>query len=277
VAAWKHYHGAASLGMWISRDGCDLNTPAGYQRAAEAIRGIDERPRLIVVDTVHRFLAGDENSAQDVKTMLDACAGLQREFGATVLLVHHTGVSEEAQHRARGSSAWRGALEIEISVIPPKGDGVSIQVVQRKAKDSEEVAPVWVELLKVEIPGWYDEDGEPVTSAVLAPSEAPPEKPKKESKGEGFRKMLEKAWFASQAEVLGGLPYVSRSAMLAYLESLNMSPRSAENACKPSETGRLIGYLINAGTIRAEGAGWVVCSESDAQALLLSRSQERGS
>ena len=50
--------------------------------------------------------------------MLNACNGLMKEFDCSVLLVHHTGVSEEAQHRARGSSAWRGALDVEISVVP---------------------------------------------------------------------------------------------------------------------------------------------------------------
>jgi putative DNA primase/helicase len=80
-----------------------------------------------------------------------------------VILVHHTGVNAEAQHRARGSSAWRGALDIEISVVP----GDTIEIVQRKSKDAEEAKPVFAELQSVPIKGWLDEDGEQVTSAVL--------------------------------------------------------------------------------------------------------------
>jgi putative DNA primase/helicase len=94
-------------------------------------------PEIIVVDTLHRFLDGDENSAADAKSMLDACAALINEFGASVILVHHTGVNAEAQHRARGSSAWRGALDVEISVVP----GETIEIIQRKSKDAEEAAP----------------------------------------------------------------------------------------------------------------------------------------
>lgn len=69
--------------------------------------------------------------------MLDACATIMQEFDCSVVLVHHTGVSEEAQHRARGSSAWRGALDIEVSVKPGNSDK-PIEVLQRKMKDAEE-------------------------------------------------------------------------------------------------------------------------------------------
>ena len=112
VAAWKHHNQAGKLNMWLSKDGCDLNTPEGYQRVSNSIKQSNISPCVIVVDTLHRFLSGDENSAQDAKTMLDSCNALMMEFNCSVVLVHHTGVSDEAQHRARGSSAWRGALDI---------------------------------------------------------------------------------------------------------------------------------------------------------------------
>ena len=172
VAAWSQHYRVDDPNMWISKTGTDLNTPEGYTRVVDAIRTLDQVPTLICVDTLHRFLFGDENSSVDAKTMIDACASLMREFSCSVLLVHHTGVSDEAQHRARGSSAWKGALEIEISVIPAKGE-TPIQIVQRKSKDAEEAVPIYVTLETVPIAGWFDEDGEQVTSAVLAAAEAP--------------------------------------------------------------------------------------------------------
>ena len=171
VAAWKQHKNVSELDMWLSRHGLDLNTPVGYQKTSDAIRALPNSPEIIVVDTLHRFLEGDENSATDAKTMLDACSALIQEFGCSVILVHHTGVSSEAQHRGRGSSAWRGALDIEISVIP----GTTIEIVQRKSKDAEEAAPVFAELQSVPIKGWFDEDGDPSTSAVLIEGEAPRE------------------------------------------------------------------------------------------------------
>ena len=198
VAAWKHHHQAGKLKMWLSKDGCDLNTPTGYLKVVEQVRMLKDRPSVIVVDTLHRFLQGDENSAQDAKTMLDACNALMQEFDCSVILVHHTGVSEEAQHRARGSSAWRGALDIEISIIPGKDDQ-PMQIVQRKSKDAEMAEPVFVQLHTVAIPGWRDEDDQQVTSAVVVCADAPTAK-KKESKFSSEARVLENAWWSTQAE-----------------------------------------------------------------------------
>jgi phage/plasmid primase-like uncharacterized protein len=198
VAAWKHHHKAGKLKMWLSKDGCDLNTPTGYLKVVEQVRMLKDRPSVIVVDTLHRFLSGDENSAQDAKTMLDACNALMQEFDCSVILVHHTGVSEEAQHRARGSSAWRGALDIEISIIPGKDDQ-PMQIVQRKSKDAEMAEPVFVQLHTVAIPGWRDEDDQQVTSAVVVCADAPTAK-KKESKFSSEARVLENAWWSTQAE-----------------------------------------------------------------------------
>jgi hypothetical protein len=198
VAAWKHHNKAGKLNMWLSKDGCDLNTPTGYLKVVEQVRMLKDRPSVIVVDTLHRFLAGDENSAQDAKTMLDACNNLMMEFNCSVILVHHTGVSEEAQHRARGSSAWRGALDIEISIVPASPNQ-PMQIVQRKSKDAELAGTVFVELQQVTIPGWYDEDNQPVTSAVIIQAQAP-KLIKKESKFSSEIRVLENAWWATQAE-----------------------------------------------------------------------------
>jgi hypothetical protein len=270
IAAWKHHNSVSSLKMWLSRDGCDLNTPAGYLRVLEQVRSLPERPALIVVDTLHRFLLGDENSAQDAKTMLDACAALMSEFGCAVLLVHHTGVSDEAQHRARGSSAWRGALDIEISVVPGK-DGAPIELVQRKSKDAEQAAPRYCHLESVAIPGWYDEDGEPVTSAVAVEAEPPEAKEeKKDSKMAGHKKMLSEGWFSGGAEERHGQPYVSRSALKAYMVSkLAMKESTVDTYLRPGKDDHLIGALLLADVIAPHEHGWIITSPEMASAMLL--------
>jgi phage/plasmid primase-like uncharacterized protein len=271
VAAWKVHQNAGPLSMWLSRDGCDLNTPAGYMRVVDNIRALPKRPNIIVVDTLHRFLLGDENSAQDAKTMLDACGALMGEFGCSVLLVHHTGVSDEAQHRARGSSAWRGALDIEISIVPGKDDH-PMSIVQRKAKDSELAEPVYAELTSVTIPGWFDEDEQPVSSAVVSLTEAPVA-PKKESKVAALRKQFEAAWYASGAEDKDGLPYVSRSALKAKLVADGCTELTAEKKMKPGYPDQLIGALIIAEIISPFADGWVISNKVDASALMLDKNK----
>jgi phage/plasmid primase-like uncharacterized protein len=267
IAAWRQKHSPADLTMWLSKDGCDLNTSGGYTRIVDNIRMLPSGPALIVVDTLHRFLNGDENSAQDAKSMLDACNALMREFDCSVLLVHHTGVSEEAQHRARGSSAWRGALDIEISVIPAR-DGQPIQIVQRKSKDAEIAKPVYVELQQVTINGWIDEDDQPVTSAVISHTEAPTA-PKKESKVDGHRKVFENAWWASGADQRGDLPYLSRSALRAKLMADGRKERTIENDMSASYPDKLIGALIAAEIIAPSDHGWVVINPIHGSSMIM--------
>ena len=272
VAAWKHHHQAGKLAMWLSKDGCDLNTPTGYLKVVEQVRMLQDRPSVIVVDTLHRFLAGDENSAQDAKTMLDACNALMQEFNCSVILVHHTGVSDEAQHRARGSSAWRGALDIEISIVPGK-EGVPMQIVQRKSKDAEMAETIYVELQQVAIPDWLDEDNQQVTSAVIVQAKAPTSA-KKDSKIENHRKTFENAWWSSGAEERNGLPYLSRSAMMDYcVQKLAVSEASAKQYIKPSVPGKPIADLLMSQIIEVFEHGWIVIDEAQASAMMIRKSE----
>ena len=268
VAAWKHHNAQTSkLAMWLSKDGCDLNTPVGYLKVVEQVRMLPNPPSVIVVDTLHRFLAGDENSAQDTKTMLDACNALMMEFDCSVILVHHTGVSDEAQHRARGSSAWRGALDIEISIVPGK-EGIPMQIVQRKSKDAEMAETVHVELQQVAIPGWLDEDGQQVTSAVIVQAQAPAPS-KKNSKIDGHRKTFENAWWASGAEERNGLPYLSRSALRDKLSADGRKPRTIENDMSVAYPDKLIGALILAEIISTFEHGWIVVDDVQSSAMMM--------
>ena len=268
VAAWKHHHQAGKLAMWLSKDGCDLNTPTGYLKVVEQVRMLPDVPSIIVVDTLHRFLSGDENSAQDAKTMLDACNALMMEFNCSVILVHHTGVSEEAQHRARGSSAWRGALDIEISIIPGKDDQ-PMQIVQRKSKDAEMAETVYVTLETVAIPGWRDEDDQQVTSAVIVEAAAPMQANKKDSKIDMHRKTFENAWWGTGAEIREGLPYISRSALKDKLAADGRKPRTIENDLSAAYPDKLIGALILAEIISTLEHGWIVVDEVQSSAMMM--------
>ena len=266
VAAWKQHKGVSGLDMWLSRHGLDLNTPQGYQKTVDAVRALPNPPEIIVVDTLHRFLDGDENSASDAKSMLDACGAMIHEFDCSVILVHHTGVSVEAQHRARGSSAWRGALDIEISVIP----GETIEINQRKSKDAEEAQSVFVELQSVPIKGWLDEDGDQVSSAVLAAGNEPA-KAKKDSPLARHQKTFENAWWSAGAEDIDGDPYLTRSALIKKLEDDGMAERTVKNMINPSYDNRLIGAMIMANVIKKQRDGWAVIDNVWASAMMLNR------
>ena len=244
IAGWKHHHGIGKLDMWLTRGGCDLNTPEGYAKVESAIEEKKVKPDIIVVDTLHRFLMGDENKAQDAKTMLDACAKLMTRFKCSVLLVHHTGVSEEAQHRARGSSAWRGALDIEISVTPSKIEGEPLEIAQKKSKDAELAQSVYARLQSIDVPGWLDEDGEQVTTAIVEIDAA--YEPKKggdnsskpataaDKKLHEYKDCVRGAWRDTGRELRDGFPYVTRSALVEYMARVyGKSEKTQENKLAP--------------------------------------------
>ena len=270
IAAWKHYNKASKLQMWLSKDGCDLNTIGGLKRVIDSIAALDIIPDVLVIDTLHRFLVGDENSSQDAKTMLDACAALMIKFKCSVILVHHTGNSDEAQHRARGSSAWKGALDIEISIVPAKGD-TPMQIVQRKSKDAEMAAPLHASLKSVEIPGWFDEDGIQITSAVLVQEDAPAPT-KKTGPLASNVKTFANAWWATAAEEREGKPYVSESGLKQYLiKDLNYSEKTAKQYTKPTAEGKLINTLLVGNMIAPHEYGWVIEDQDWANILRLDR------
>ena len=255
VAAWKQHNNVPRLDMWLSKGGCDLNTRDGLRRVVDAVRELPVTPSVIVVDTLHRFLNGDENKAQDAKTMLDACAELMDAFNCAVVLVHHTGVSDEAQHRARGSSAWRGALDIEISIVPGNAKGDPIQVVQRKSKDAELAEDLVAELVSVPIDGWLDEDGEQVTSAIVALTDRRPAQ-KDTAKMHQHQQTFRRAWEHGGSVWRDSLPYVTREAVAEVLALDNLKDGSIRNALNPNADRKLVNVLTQAGYVSATSGGW---------------------
>lgn len=276
IGAWMRRHGRFGRGLIeVSKSGCDLDTNEGYLKARDSIVASGFRPSLIVVDTLHRFLSGDENSSQDAKKMITACDLLQREFGATVLLVHHTGASEEAKHRMRGSSAWKGALDVEISITPEDGE---IVVSVCKMKDADAPRDVSGSLSHQEITGWFDEDGEQVSSVVFEaqPRPEPIKVEKKESAHSRHWATFERAWWASGTELdSDGLPFISRAAMLNKLRADGLSENQARTQIRADKEG-MIGVLLRAGTVewRENLTGWCVTDATRASLLAMRASSD---
>lgn len=121
----------------------------------------EDKPALIVFDTLARCLRGDENSAKDMGGLNAAIAALIENTGACVLLVHHSG--KDASRGARGSSALLGALDTEIQI----DDG---QLRPTKQRDFELCPPIGFKLAPVLV--GTDEDGDPVYSCTVEPATA---------------------------------------------------------------------------------------------------------
>ena len=120
-------------------------------------------PALIVVDTVARAMAGEnENSAESMGKLVRSLDMIRERWGATVLAVHHTG---HEGTRARGSSAFYAALDSEFLL---KGTDKTVELAATKEKDWPKPNGLVLEKLpvQVEIVGT---DGRPIrdTSLIL--------------------------------------------------------------------------------------------------------------
>ncbi len=122
-------------------------TPAGVRTITTAIDKLPAPPALIIIDTVARSLpsGSDENSAKDMMEFINAIDEIRDHYGCVVALIHHTGHSETARTRARGSSAFRAAMDWEILLDKRKS-----KMFWTKMKDAELPDPVGYELTSVD-------------------------------------------------------------------------------------------------------------------------------
>ncbi|MEK7994095.1 MAG: AAA family ATPase [Planctomycetota bacterium] len=105
------------------------------------IREMKIEPRLVVFDTLAKcFAGGEENSAKDMGLWVDGAFQLQKEFGATVLALHHL---TKHTGEVRGSGALKGAAD---AVVRLKRNAAGIITVEcEKQKDAGPFEPFTLE------------------------------------------------------------------------------------------------------------------------------------
>jgi hypothetical protein len=113
----------------------------------------------------------------------------------------------------------------------------------------------------VVIPGWRDEDGEPVSSVVLVPGVAQAKKATKDEKHlEDMRQWLRGAWVHGGCELFNcQYPFILPINIRDYLvEYEGMSEASAYNQCEKSRSRSLIQVLTDADFVSKVAKGWIV-------------------
>jgi hypothetical protein len=138
----------------------DLCAPGDAEALVDALREI--RPSLIVIDTLARSMgAGDENTAKDMGALVKNADFLRAETGAHVLVIHHSG--KDTTKGARGSGALKGAIDHEIELTR---EGKVITAENKKERDGPSGLCFSYTLRPVTL--GIDEDGDEVTSCVVA-------------------------------------------------------------------------------------------------------------
>lgn len=141
--AWLHHHGIAQdmqRGQFLLSTRA-VDVPKQSEALIDEIAACDLNPKLIVVDTVARnFGGGDENSNQDMSAFVLALDKLAAEFPeATILSVHHTGLTET--HRPRGASALTGAIDFSYHTHKHGDNNITLKCAEMKdASDDLELS-----------------------------------------------------------------------------------------------------------------------------------------
>lgn len=163
--AWSIRHGLPTNQLGILADSPTINSATDCELLVQmceiAADELNAPIRLIVVDTLARTFAGEENSATDMSAFVRSCDRIRRATGASILVVHHAG--KDLDKGARGSSALRAACDFEfkVSALGKKHTKLSCT----KAKDVEPFEDMEFKLDVVEL-GRNDAKGRPMVSLV---------------------------------------------------------------------------------------------------------------
>jgi len=119
----------------------------------------DNRPRLIVLDTLNRSLTGSESKDEDMSAYIGAADMLRQRFKCSVAIVHHCGVEGT---RPRGHTSLGGATDAQLAV---RRAGRTSTLTVEFMKDGEEGDVLHSQLEVVEV--GVNKYGEPITSCVV--------------------------------------------------------------------------------------------------------------
>ncbi|MFI9063244.1 AAA family ATPase [Streptomyces sp. NPDC053429] len=190
VRAWEQHHGVRMDNVRFLPRPIQAMDPE-WEVLTEVMRRME--PVLIVVDTQARVTVGiEENSNTEMGRVVARLDRLRAVTGACVTLVHHTG--HQGEH-GRGASAVKGALHSEL-MISRKGDRLSnyvLTVKSGKQKDEEEGEGQQFGLQRVSLDGEFKPDGRPITSLVLVPLDAVPDREPLKGSVEWIIRELDKA------------------------------------------------------------------------------------
>jgi RecA-family ATPase len=174
IRAWLMRHAPSvdpsTLKVTILERRVNFNAPAEVADLVETIETLELKPKLVVIDTLSKNSGGlDENSNSEVKEFIGFIDnGIRRRFDCTVLLLHHTGHSE--QGRARGASALEADTDAAYVIKREPGTRI-VSVSRERFKDSADLEPLVYQAEIIDL-GDRDEFDQPVSSIALVPATA---------------------------------------------------------------------------------------------------------
>jgi len=171
IPAWERYNTGGQLveDLYVIPEPVNLMDAAAVASLVETLKErIADPVRLVVFDTWARTFAGDENHAADVNAAIANAGRIQRELGATVLVVAHPNKGGED---LRGSNSLPGAASTMLRVRKEDASGYVLEV--EKQKEGERAPSLRYSLVAVP----------QAESCVVVYGGTAPEKPRRFSAG----------------------------------------------------------------------------------------------
>lgn len=166
IEVWSQQNEIRPERLYVSNKSLDLFHRDGARRLKDVIQSVAEEtgetPQLIVIDTLARNFSGDENSAGDISRFISHLDEIRHRWGASVLIVHHSG--KNLGRHSRGSTALPGAVDAEYEFARDKDE--VIRVTSLKMKEADKPEPMSYVLIAAEA---TSSEGEIIHSAVLKP------------------------------------------------------------------------------------------------------------
>jgi hypothetical protein len=157
--ALQKHHGVAAEQIHFSCQPADFIKSGSAKAVAEKANEIGN-VKLMIIDTLHRNMTGNENTAEDVATFLLNIDIHLKISGMAVIVIHHSG--NDNDKRARGSSSLLAAMDVAYRV--EKSDTGIVTVTNAKMKEFEPPKPESFAPKKIELDGF-------VSSIVLEKTE----------------------------------------------------------------------------------------------------------
>jgi hypothetical protein len=187
IAGEGHNGLARRFAAWQKARSVPLNDDVPLYKSSRAVMFLDESsaqqmsdeverlaaetgkaPQLVIIDTLARnFGDGDENKQQDANMFIEHMDKyIRRKWNCNVMVVHHSGHDMD---RARGSSAFKGAMDQELWI---KGAAGRIDLKVTKMKDAEVPADRRFKIEQVGL-GIEDDCGVEIQGAYIEPDGNP--------------------------------------------------------------------------------------------------------
>ena len=182
MAAWRLHHGIDGIPLGIVPKSIDLRSDridanSVIECCDRLQKNFGHDPRLIIIDTLSRVLAGgDENAPRDMGHLVANLAHVQEGTGAHVLVIHHV---PHGQLRLRGHGSLLGSMDTTVSL--EKSSSGSVTAAIDKNNDGPEGQMIAFRLEAVEL--YRDQEtGDTTVAPVVISTEFVPQQASRKKK-----------------------------------------------------------------------------------------------